>query len=215
MSTPPKTCDAGIKEKAIGKIAFQNPSYMDRYFAAYGKVTIFSAFPTLASGASIARGCPPPFGGAHLAPSLRSRRDRIGQKPEPTYLFFAERKGKPKETKTKNIIVRKENYLGRSQTETISLHVTPEEKKAMVERMKEAVSPSMRAFILDMCMNGKIIVNSDLRELNQELRYQGNNLNQLTKLCHQGRIYAPELTELLMLYRQILLALGGENDGGC
>ena len=85
----------------------------------------------------------------------------------------------------------------------------------MVERMKEAVSPSMRAFILDMCMNGKIIVNSDLRELNQELHYQGNNLNQLTKLCHQGLIYAPELTELLMLYRQILLALGGETDGSC
>lgn len=69
-------------------------------------------------------------------------------------------------------------------------------------------------FILKMCMNGKVIVNSDLRELNQELRYQGNNLNQLTKLCHQGRIYAPELTELLMLYRQILVALRGENDGG-
>ena len=80
-----KTCDAGIKEKAIGKIAFQNPSYMDRYFASHGNVTIFSAFPTLASGASIARGCPPPNGGAHLAPSLRSRWDRIGQKPEPTF----------------------------------------------------------------------------------------------------------------------------------
>ena len=105
--------------------------------------------------------------------------------------------------------------MGRLQSETISLHVTPEEKTAMVERMKEAASPSMRAFILDMCMHGKVIVNSDLRELNQELRYQGNNLNQLTKLCHKGRIYAPELTELLMLYRQILLALGGENDGSC
>ena len=105
--------------------------------------------------------------------------------------------------------------MGRLQSESISLHVTPEEKTAMVERMKEAASPSMRAFILDMCMNGKVIVNSDLRELNQELRYQGNNLNQFTKLCHQGRIYAPELTELLMLYRQILLALGGENDGSC
>ena len=45
----------------------------------------FSVFPTLASGASIARGRPPPFGGAHLAPSLRSRWDRIGQKPEPTF----------------------------------------------------------------------------------------------------------------------------------
>ena len=105
--------------------------------------------------------------------------------------------------------------MGRSQTETISLHVTPEEKKAMVERMKEAVSPSMRAFILCMCMTGKIIVNSDLRELNQELRYQGNNLNQLTKLCHQGRISSVDLSELLSLYRQILLALGGENDGSC
>ena len=104
--------------------------------------------------------------------------------------------------------------MGRTQEETINIRLTTEEKSAVLERMKEAVSPSMRAFILDMCMDGKIVVNSDLRELNQELRYQGNNLNQLTKLCHQGRIYAPELTELLMLYRQILLALGGENDGG-
>ena len=60
--------------------------------------------------------------------------------------------------------------MGRLQSETISLHVTPEEKTAMVERMKEAVAPSMREFILRMCMDGKVIVNSDLRELNQELR---------------------------------------------
>ena len=64
-------------------------------------------------------------------------------------------------------------------------------------------------------MDGKIVVNTDLRELNQELHYQGNNLNQLTKLCHQGRISAPELTELLYLYKQILIALGGETDGSC
>ena len=105
--------------------------------------------------------------------------------------------------------------MGRTQEETINVRLTTEEKSAVLERMKEAVSPSMRAFILDMCMNGKIIVNSDLRELNQELRYQGNNLNQLTKLCHQGRISAVDLSELLSLYRQILLALGGETDGSC
>ena len=105
--------------------------------------------------------------------------------------------------------------MGRSQTETITLRVTPEEKLSMQGKMYEAVAPSMRAFILNMCMNGKIIVNSDLRELNQELRYQGNNLNQLTKLCHQGRISMVDLSELLSLYRQILLALGGENDGSC
>ena len=105
--------------------------------------------------------------------------------------------------------------MGRSQTETITIRVTPEEKLSMQGKMYEAVAPSMREFILRMCMDGKVIVNSDLRELNQELRYQGNNLNQFTKLCHQGRIYAPELAELLTLYRQILLALGGENDGSC
>ena len=104
--------------------------------------------------------------------------------------------------------------MGRLQTETISIHLTPEEKTALQERMYQAVAPSMREFILRMCADGKIIVNSDLRELNQELHYQGNNLNQLTKLCHQGRISAVDLSELLSLYRQILLALGGENDGG-
>ena len=104
--------------------------------------------------------------------------------------------------------------MGRSQTETITIRVTPEEKLSMQGKMYEAVAPSMREFILRMCMNGKVIVNSDLRELNQELRYQGNNLNQLTKLAHQGRISSIDLSELLLLYRQILFELGGENDGG-
>lgn len=104
--------------------------------------------------------------------------------------------------------------MGRSQTETITIRLTPEEKLAMQGKMYEAVAPSMRDFILKMCMNGKVIVNSDLRELNQELRYQGNNLNQLTKLAHQGRISSIDLSELLSVYRQILLALGGDSDGG-
>ena len=103
--------------------------------------------------------------------------------------------------------------MGRLQTETITIRLTPEEKLAMQGKMYEAVAPSMREFILRMCMDGKVIVNSDLRELNQELRYQGNNLNQLAKLCHQGRISSINLPELLSLYRQILLALGGDSNG--
>ena len=81
--------------------------------------------------------------------------------------------------------------------------------------MYEAVAPSMREFILLMCVDGKVVVNSDLRDLNQELRCQGNNLNHLTKLCHQGRISAVDLSGLLSLYRQTLLALGGDSDGCC
>ena len=103
--------------------------------------------------------------------------------------------------------------MGRTQTETITIRVTPEEKYALQERMYQAVAPSMRQFVLDMCRNGKIVVNSDLRELNQELRYQGNNLNQLTRLAHQGRISAVDLSKILSLYRRILLVLGGDGNG--
>lgn len=104
--------------------------------------------------------------------------------------------------------------MGRTQTETLTLRLTPEEKFSLQGKMYEAVAPSMRQFVLDMCMDGQIIVNSDLRELNAELRYQGNNLNQLTRLAHQGRVTEVNLAELISLYRKILLALGGDSDGG-
>lgn len=105
--------------------------------------------------------------------------------------------------------------MGRTQTETITIRVTPEEKMSLQERIYEAVAPSMRQFVIEMCMNGKIVVNSELRELNSELRYQGNNLNQLTRLAHQGRASVIDLTELLSLYQKILLSLGGNNNGNC
>ena len=84
---------------------------------------------------------------------------------------------------------------------------------ALQERMYEAVAPSMRQFVMDMCMNGEVVVNSDLRELNLELRYQGNNLNQLTRLAHPGRASVIDLAELRSVYRKILLPLGGNHNG--
>ena len=104
--------------------------------------------------------------------------------------------------------------MGRTQTETLTLRLTPEEKFLLQEKMYKSAAPSMRQFVLDMCMDGQIIVNSDLRELNAELRYQGNNLNQLTRLAHQGRVDTVNLAELVLLYQKILLALGGDSDGG-
>ena len=98
----------------------------------------------------------------------------------------------------------------RTQTETITIRLTPEEKELLERMKKESDSPSMRKFILDMCVRGKVVVNSDLREANKELRYQGNNLNQLTRLCHQGEIRVVNLDTLLTSYRRILLAIGGD-----
>ncbi len=55
-----------------------------------------------------------------------------------------------------------------------------------------------------MCTEGKIVSNDALRELNKELHYQGNNLNQLTRLAHQGEIRVVDLSELRKLYERLL-----------
>jgi hypothetical protein len=101
----------------------------------------------------------------------------------------------------------------RTQTETVTIRLTPEEKLMLEELKQKSNSPSMRRFILDMCVTGKVIVNSDLREANKELRYQGNNLNQLTRLAHQREIRIVNLDGLLASYKRIILALGGDAFG--
>ena len=111
--------------------------------------------------------------------------------------------------------LRKENNLARKQTETITIRVTQKEKNELQKKMKTSSSPSMRQFILGMCMDGKIIVNDELKKLNSELRYQGNNLNQLTKCVHQGKITVLNFQELLLTYRKILNELRGETNGNC
>ena len=78
--------------------------------------------------------------------------------------------------------------MSRKQTETLTIRLTVEEKMELQKKMYEAVSPSMRDFILKMCRDGKIIVKEELRELNRELKYQGNNLNQLTVMARQERV---------------------------
>ena len=52
--------------------------------------------------------------------------------------------------------------MSRKQTETLTIRLTAEEKMELQKKMYEAVSPSMRDFILKMCRDGKIIVNEEL-----------------------------------------------------
>ena len=147
----------------------------------------------------------------------RTSRTQSGRSPNP--LTFSLRKEKVSQKKrikeaTAKKHVRKEKPLSRKQTETLTIRLTTEEKMELQKKMYEAVSPSMRDFILKMCRDGKIIVNEELRELNRELKYQGNNLNQLTRLAHQNRFSSADLSQLLSVYRKILAALGGQNHGG-
>lgn len=92
----------------------------------------------------------------------------------------------------------------------MTIRVTEEERMEILSRMQEAVAPSLTEFVIAMCRDGKIVVNEELKEMNKELRYQGNNLNQLVRLAHEGRIKVVNLDELMRVYIQLLLALSEE-----
>ena len=190
-------------------------SYMQiRRISYIGKVEVFSS--ALIPGACV-RGWGKHSAWMSTAFRRRTSRTQSGRSPNP--LTFSLRKEKVSQKKrTKEVTakkhVRKEKTLSRKQTETLTIRLTTEEKMELQKKMYEAVSPSMRDFILKMCRDGKIIVNEELRELNRELKYQGNNLNQLTRLAHQNRFSSADLSQLLSVYRKILAALGGQNNGG-
>ena len=86
----------------------------------------FSVFPTLASGASIARGCPPPIGGACLAPSLRSRGTKSGRSPNP--LAFPLQKEKVSQKK-RNIFLLERRFAWADYKQKPSAYILLPKKK--------------------------------------------------------------------------------------
>lgn len=94
--------------------------------------------------------------------------------------------------------------MPRKQTKRVTIRLTPEEYHTLMWKRIEAAGVTWREFIFKMCTEGKIVSNDALRELNKELRYQGNNLNQLTRLAHQGQVNVVDLTELRKLYERLL-----------
>ena len=94
----------------------------------------------------------------------------------------------------------------------MNLRMTPEQKNMIFERVIQSGSPSINRFVVKMCSEGKIISNEALREINKELHYQGNNLNQLTRLAHLGEIKVVDLSKLLATYEKLLDIISKESE---
>ena len=94
----------------------------------------------------------------------------------------------------------------------MNLRMTPEQKNMIFERVIQAGCPSINRFVVKMCSEGQIISNEALREINKELHYQGNNLNQLTRLAHLGEIKVIELSKLLATYEKLLDIIAKESE---
>jgi hypothetical protein len=97
----------------------------------------------------------------------------------------------------------KEHLLDNSNPGLIKARVTEQEKYSIVSRFKKSGMSNFSRFVRNCCLDNPIIVIDDLKDLSTELHRIGNNLNQITLLCHQGMITTPDITETTEILKKI------------
>jgi hypothetical protein len=85
--------------------------------------------------------------------------------------------------------------LEHGKNDRLDVRVMPKEKEIIIKRFKESNMNNFSRYVRNCCLNNPIITINELKEFTVELNRIGNNLNQLTMLCHQGLISAPDLSE--------------------
>ncbi len=82
----------------------------------------------------------------------------------------------------------------RTRDVTITVRCTEDERRKIRER---AASRGLKLsdFVLRSALGKKIVVLDGFHELSKQLKAVGNNLNQLTRLAHEGRIKSVDLKE--------------------
>ena len=124
---------------------------------------------------------------------------QLGYSSESEYVLVCSLKG----TGGKLISGYKENLLDNGNQGLIKARVTEQEKNIILSRFKESGLNNFSRFVRNCCLNNPIIIIGDLKELTLELHRIGNNLNQLTMLCHQGMITAPDISEATTSLKKI------------
>ena len=80
-------------------------------------------------------------------------------------------------------------------------------EKSFVRGAAEMAHISESEFVRHSILMNKLIIVPGLDEVLTELRHQGNNLNQLTRMAHQGALDVVNMDSCLEEYRKIWQAL--------
>ena len=81
----------------------------------------------------------------------------------------------------------------------LKFRVTPQERALIEQRMEQAGTVNMAAYLRKMSIDGYVLRLDlpELKEMVSLLRYCGNNLNQVAKRANEtGRIYTQDLEDL-------------------
>ena len=84
----------------------------------------------------------------------------------------------------------------------ITIRVSEKEKKKLIER-SEVAKLSLSEYLIKQGLDKEIVMVDGLNEVVSELRKIGNNINQLTYLANNGRIYTVDLSEVKQEIRKV------------
>jgi uncharacterized protein (DUF1778 family) len=82
----------------------------------------------------------------------------------------------------------------RKRNATITIRCTDDERRRIKEKA-ESHGLNISDLVLRSALGKEIVVAKGLDETNRQIKAIGNNLNQLTRLCNEGRVKVAELKE--------------------
>ncbi|NNJ32754.1 plasmid mobilization protein [Lacrimispora defluvii] len=105
-----------------------------------------------------------------------------------------------------------------NRTHKISFRVSDYEHKLVQSKVKKS-GLRMSDFCRHAVLGKEVRTVKGLDRCSYELNKIGNNLNQLTVLCHQRSVQNPNLESMQIQLSDVLeciyIALGGDDDGDC
>lgn len=96
-------------------------------------------------------------------------------------------------------------------TKYIQIKLTPKDRTAIEDRMKELGFSNISAYIRKMAIDGYVVKVdlSDLKEILRLLKINSNNLNQYAKRANEnGSIYYSDIKDLQKEHKQLVLLVG-------
>ena len=76
----------------------------------------------------------------------------------------------------------------------VYVRVTAEEKAKMLANA-DLMGVTLSRYVRNSCLEKEIIIVNDLKDFTKELHKIGVNLNQIARLCNEGHIQCPDITQ--------------------
>lgn len=64
-----------------------------------------------------------------------------------------------------------------------------------IKKKAKLTNMTFSNYVISSALNNEVIVIDGIKDFTHQLSKVGTNLNQLTMLCHQGKITVPDITE--------------------